>query len=71
MSEQRAKPPNAMLLNLLYDRVISDFASRRWEALVNHSDPQLVEELENALRLFWCDYIDHVVGVFRRTVNER
>lgn len=63
MSEKRAKPPNPMLLNALYDRVISDFAGRRWDALVNHSDPQLIDELENALRFFWCSYIDHAVSI--------
>ena len=63
MNEHRMKPANALLLNALYDRITSDMASRRWQALVDRSDPKLLDELENVLRSFWCSYIDYVVGV--------
>jgi hypothetical protein len=62
LSEQRAKPQNADLLNALYERAIAEYASKRWDAASNGSDAQL-EDLENALRSFWCGYIDSVVRV--------
>jgi hypothetical protein len=66
MSEQRSKPPHALLLNALYDRITTDFASRRWQALVNGSPSQSIDEWENALRLVWCSYIDFAVGAIVR-----
>ncbi|GJJ09530.1 hypothetical protein Clacol_003753 [Clathrus columnatus] len=37
-TEQRAKSSNDLLLNSLYERAISDFANRRWEALLDSTD---------------------------------
>ena len=63
MSEQRTKPANRSLLNTLYDRITSDLASRRWQGLVDGLDQKSIDELEDALRSFWCSYIDYVVSV--------
>ncbi|KAF8584488.1 hypothetical protein K439DRAFT_1633508 [Ramaria rubella] len=78
LSERRAKMPNNMLLRALHERAISDFASRRWNALISDSDSQTVAYLENALRSLWCSYVDslqsedveeHRMPVLRRAVR--
>jgi len=60
-SEGKVKVPNHTLINALYERAIADFASRRWQALVDNADAEKVKELEQTLRYFWCEYVDSLV----------
>lgn len=62
MSEQKAKSSNNILLSSLYERAIADFASRRWETLINSTrDFSTIDETQGALVFFWSEYLNAVV----------
>lgn len=62
MSEQRAKSSNNILLSFLYERAITDFASRRWDTLISSAgDSSGIDEIQGILVFFWGEYLNAVV----------